>query len=651
MTTTPRLGEMLKVQKGWEIAVETVLSGLFETICLDNLDAVLSSVPNFEKGQLILLEKGTLLKEQKKHLNLDLLSHQVEAEWPVQIWLENIYLAENFEEALRVRPQLAEHESIITRQGVWMGKNWVKINKGKHEEDSVLLRERELKELSEQISQEENNIEQLQNLLRQQLSELKLDEEARDTYHQKYQKVSMALTDSRAKLSGWQSRLNELRHQSQRLRNEYNDITQQIDPLQIMIEENIQLSTNLQAENEHKQKIKNAVSAEGESYRHELEMIKQKTSEVRQQSDGASRRLASIENQIELLKQSVAREVNQLAQLQEKQKELNLELADTENPIQSYQQSLQGQLTLRLEIEKQLKVAEAKLAESRQYLEQLSKNQRLIIEKRDQVKQVFQDLQLEYQKVLTRQATIVEQLQEQNIALEELLPTLPIENNAADLQTRLEDIYVRVQRLGAINLAAVEEYKSVNERKEYLDKQQADLNEALDILKGAILKIDRETRTKFEETFHRVNEHFQVLFPQIFGGGKAYLELTEPEWLTAGIMVKAQPPGKRNSTIHMLSGGEKALTAVALVFALFRLNPAPFCILDEVDAPLDDINVGRFCNLVREMAKTTQFIIISHNKVTISMAEHLMGVTMQEAGVSRIVSVNVSEAVAMAVTN
>ncbi len=181
--------------------------------------------------------------------------------------------------------------------------------------------------------------------------------------------------------------------------------------------------------------------------------------------------------------------------------------------------------------------------------------------------------------------------------------------------------------------------------KNYLDKQHADLTEALEILKNAIHKIDRETRAKFQETYDQVNQQFQSLFPRIFGGGRATLEMTDTDLLTAGVIVRAQPPGKRNVTIHMLSGGEKALTAVALVFSLFQLNPAPFCILDEVDAPLDDINVGRFCQLVKEMSKEVQFLVISHNKVTIEMADYLMGVTMQEPGVSRIVSVNMQEAI------
>ena len=188
----------------------------------------------------------------------------------------------------------------------------------------------------------------------------------------------------------------------------------------------------------------------------------------------------------------------------------------------------------------------------------------------------------------------------------------------------------------------------MKERKEYIDKQHADLEEALSILRNAIHKIDKETRGKFKETFDKVNHGFQTLFPKIFGGGNAALELDNDDFLLAGVIVKAQPPGKRNTTIHMLSGGEKALTAIALVFALFQLNPAPFCILDEVDAPLDDLNVGRYCRLISEMSSKIQFIVISHNKVTIEACDRLMGITMQEPGVSRVVSVDIDEAVSLA---
>ncbi len=223
----------------------------------------------------------------------------------------------------------------------------------------------------------------------------------------------------------------------------------------------------------------------------------------------------------------------------------------------------------------------------------------------------------------------------------------PTPNRMTFLQ-QLENIQRSIQRLGAINLAAIDEFREQNERKQYLDQQNADLVSALETLDSAIRKIDRETRARFKETFDRVNSRLREMFPRLFGGGECYLEMTGDDLLTTGVAIMARPPGKRISTIYLMSGGEKALTAVALVFAIFELNPAPFCMLDEVDAPLDEANVGRFCELVRHMSEQVQFIFITHNKTTMELAENLIGVTMREAGVSRLVAVDMAEAVKLA---
>jgi len=196
-------------------------------------------------------------------------------------------------------------------------------------------------------------------------------------------------------------------------------------------------------------------------------------------------------------------------------------------------------------------------------------------------------------------------------------------------------------------LAAIDEYKIQGERKLHLDEQNDELVEALDTLFDAIKKIDKGTRIRFKETYDQVNDGLQRLFPKIFGGGNAYLELTDDNLLETGVTIIARPPGKKNATIHLLSGGEKSLTAIALIFAIFELNPAPFCMLDEVDAPLDDANVGRFANMVKDMSSQVQFIYISHNKVSMEKADQLMGVTMHEPGVSRLVSVDIDEAASM----
>ena len=220
----------------------------------------------------------------------------------------------------------------------------------------------------------------------------------------------------------------------------------------------------------------------------------------------------------------------------------------------------------------------------------------------------------------------------------------------AGLQGEIDRLHREITALGAVNLAALEELGTARERKTFLDAQNADLSEAMTTLEDAIRKIDGETRELLAGTFNTVNEHFGRMFPELFGGGNARLVMTGDEILDAGVQVLAQPPGKKNQTIHLLSGGEKALTAIALVFAIFQLNPAPFCLLDEVDAPLDDANTERYARLVTAMSRETQFLFISHNKIAMEMAEQLIGVTMQEQGVSRIVAVDMEAAVSLAAT-
>ena len=255
---------------------------------------------------------------------------------------------------------------------------------------------------------------------------------------------------------------------------------------------------------------------------------------------------------------------------------------------------------------------------------------------------------LDWQTLSVRSKALQDQLQEDGHELHAVLSMLPNDASDSAWEAALEQLAGRIQRLGPINLAAIDEYQQQSERKRYLDAQNDDLVEALDTLENVIRKIDKETRTRFKDTFDQINSGLQTLFPKVFGGGHAYLELTGEDLLDTGVAIMARPPGKKNSTIHLLSGGEKALTALALVFAIFQLNPAPFCMLDEVDAPLDDANVGRYARLVKDMSEKVQFIYITHNKIAMEMADQLMGVTMHEPGCSRLVAVDVEEAVALA---
>ena len=266
----------------------------------------------------------------------------------------------------------------------------------------------------------------------------------------------------------------------------------------------------------------------------------------------------------------------------------------------------------------------------------------------EEARRVLDDVRLAAQELRVRRESLLEQFQATQFELEAVLAALIAQANVPAWEQTLKEITDKIERLGQVNLAAIDEFKEQSERKEYLDRQFKDLTDALEILDSAIRKIDRETRSRFQDTFDKVNSGLKDRFPRLFGGGHAYLELDGEDVLNAGVSIMARPPGKRNSTINQLSGGEKALTAVALVFSIFELNPAPFCLLDEVDAPLDDNNVGRFCDTVKDMSERVQFIFITHNKSTMELASQLVGVTMNEPGVSRLVAVDVDEAMRMA---
>jgi chromosome segregation protein len=257
----------------------------------------------------------------------------------------------------------------------------------------------------------------------------------------------------------------------------------------------------------------------------------------------------------------------------------------------------------------------------------------------------LQQARLEFHSLRAHRESLDAQIAESGFDRQALFEGLPASATLPDWEEKFAATVRRIERLGAINLAAIQELDEARAREQYLGEQHADLHGALETLEEAIRRIDAETKELFKQTFDKVDAVFRDRFPKLFGGGEAYLELTGDNMLETGVRVMAGPPGKRNSTIHLLSGGEKAMTAAALLLALFQLNPAPFCLMDEVDAPLDDANVGRFCEVVREMSQNVQFIIITHNKITMELAQQLHGVTMQEPGVSRLVSVDIEQAV------
>ena len=386
------------------------------------------------------------------------------------------------------------------------------------------------------------------------------------------------------------------------------------------------------------------LSQQKEAIQNQLHEHRSKAQTQREQAHELAIRIESSRTAKRNLEQNIERMSRQLEQLQQRRRELQEMVSRGETPGTQMQEELESLLEQRLQVEEQLTEAR-RAVESVDNAIRAKEQQRSEFEQKSQmIRSSLEQARINSQEVLVRGHTVQEQLDETDFDVQELLEELGEAAQIHEWQRKVDEIAQKISRLGPINLAAIDEYQEQLKRKTYLDSQHGDVIEALETLEKAIAKIDRETRTRFKDTYEHVNSRLQDMFPRLFGGGQAYLEMTGDDLLNTGVMVMARPPGKRISNIHLMSGGEKALTAVALVFAIFELNPAPFCMLDEVDAPLDEANVGRFCDLVKEMSKQVQFIFITHNKTTMELSEHMSGVTMREAGVSRLVSVDIEEA-------
>ena len=389
-------------------------------------------------------------------------------------------------------------------------------------------------------------------------------------------------------------------------------------------------------------------SASRQEIEFKLEETVGQLTESQEESRDLMLRDSTLRAQIESTKVNITRAERQLKLLEQKKQDLKKFTSEKKSPFEEFEVNLSQKLNDKLQAEENLKEARESIDLTESKISELEERRKAI----ENDSQVFQEkLQAERineNQLVTLQKSLEDQIKEKGHDLHKLLSELEETATLDSWETRASALENKINRLGPINLAAVDEYNTEFERKTYLDKQNAELEDALSVLQNAMKKIDSETRTKFKETFDALNGNLQILFPKLFGGGHAYLDLIGDDLLDTGVVLMARPPGKKNASIHLLSGGEKALTAIALVFSIFKLNPAPFCMLDEVDAPLDDSNVARYATLVKEMASDIQFIYITHNKISMREAEQLMGVTMHEPGVSRLVSVDVNQAVEMA---
>ncbi|MEO1900246.1 MAG: chromosome segregation protein SMC [Alcanivorax sp.] len=639
----PRLADRLQVAEGWEKAVEAVLGDALQAVAIDGLERVGDWLDDLTHGRVTLVQAGA----DAGAADGSLLRAQVRGEVPEGL-LAGVHAAEDLPAALALRARLAPGESVVTRDGIWLGADWLKVVREQDQEAGILERRRELEALEGRIDTGQARVDELKAGLeeaRERIAEL---EEEREEVQRQASRLNRELGEVNAQVSARQVRLEQITMRRERLNKEMEEARGQLDQEQNQIKEARAVLQEALDAMEQDSGEREALLSRRDETRARLDDARQQARQHRDRSHQLAMDAQGARTQAESLRQNLARLESQVATLSERKAQLEQQAGGDEDPARELQEQLEEKLEQRLESEQQL-------AEARRQLEDVEHKMRDLEGRRGQherqaqeVRDTINNKRMQWQDLTTRRQTVAEQLDEGHFDLQTVLRNLPEDAEERHWSDQLEQIGQRIARLGQINLAAIDEYQQQSERKQYLDQQNDDLEDALKTLENAIRKIDRETRTRFKEYFDRINKGLQELFPKVFGGGHAYLELTGEDLLDTGVAIMARPPGKRNSTIHLLSGGEKALTALSLVFSIFELNPAPFCLLDEVDAPLDDANVGRFCNLVSEMAERVQFIYITHNKIAMEMAHTLMGVTMHEPGVSRLVSVDVDEAAEMA---
>ncbi|RUQ33541.1 MAG: chromosome segregation protein SMC [Candidatus Competibacteraceae bacterium] len=644
LTDAPRLAEQLAVGPGWEAAVETVLAGWLDAVCVADLDSpACAAEPCF--GRLTLFEPPA--SDAVNPIAFGALAAQVQTPWPLAGLLAGVHTAADLNEVLARRADLPEGGTLVTPDGVWCGRHWLRIGRGG--DDGVLAREREIRELDAVLAEDAAALDRLARQLEQLCTQQQeLDQQRRD----RQQAVNQGHRDharAQSVVQTTQARWEQACARSKALAEEQMDLDEQADQdreqaqlARLRLEDELLTLNSLQTEQAE-------LSTQRECLQDEFRQCRVRAEAARQAVTQQAAALEALQVRIAATDQALDRLEAQRQQLQARCEGLDADhAADADAPLTVAEEELADALETRL-------MAEAELRDARQQLEsqdaelEAGEQARSHCERQVELqRRQIEEQRLAFGESRVRQQNLIDQLHELDADPDTVLPTLPETAVEADWLTQLEQVERRIQRLGAINLAAIEEFAAVSERGQYLDAQNADLLEALATLETAIRKMDRETRARFRETFDQVNAGLQELFPRLFGGGQASLELIDADTLDAGVAIMAKPPGKRIGSISLLSGGEKALTAVALVFAIFQLNPAPFCLLDEVDAPLDEANVGRFGTLVSAMSATVQFIFITHNKATMAIAQHLAGVTMQEPGVSRLVEVDVEEAVRLA---
>jgi chromosome segregation protein len=642
----PRLAQQLSADKGWERAVETVLGSYLEAVCVDSIDGVAGMLDSLSAGTVTFFS-GADAPASSGHGH-ETLRARVRGPSGLDALFEGVVATETLGEALRIRGSLRSGQSVITRDGIWIGPDWLRVSRDKDAHEGVIEREDELRRQRATLEGRQATHRTVEADLEAARGQVREFEDRLAEHQSQVSRSASAHLGLRSQIDGLRARAEQRGVRLQQLTAELSELAGAIEEANAgnrstrgRLEEAVQQMAELE---ERRQLLE----AEREDLRARLAVARSLAETQRNAAREVAIRVESRRTSYESLLAGIARLDGQIAQFDSRRTDLEAQLAGGETGAAQLKVTLDEALQRRVAVEEELAAARRRMETVDAGLRALEEDRARAEASVNEAREMLEHVKFSVQELKVRRESLLEQFTLTRLELADVVAALVEEANVAGWEQRLVETGEKIERLGQVNLAAIDEFREQSERKEYLDRQFADLTDALATLDDAIKKIDRETKSRFQDTFDRVNEGLKDKFPRLFGGGHAYLELIGDDVLEAGVAIMARPPGKRNSSISQLSGGEKALTAVALVFSIFELNPAPFCLLDEVDAPLDENNVGRFCDIVREMSDQVQFIFVTHNRTTMELANQLLGVTMNEPGVSRLVTVDVDEAVRMA---
>ena len=638
----PRLGERLGVSPGWESAVEAALGDFLDAVEVDDTGSLARDLACLEDGGVTLYEATSAAAPEWVLPPLAAFVDGV-----VGSLLDGVFAADSVEGALAHRSALAPGQSIVTRDGTRVGPDWIRVAATVDQDGGVVARDQEIERLQTARRAADVQFGKLEKLLAETRDRLLVLEEERETVQARHTDLAEELSRVTLEHDVRQVRMEEADTRARRnaaerdeIRSQIGDETKLLAEFRVRLTELVEVEAQLRSEGKALREIRDRESAELDRARQAAQVARDALHALRGEYQGMRASLAASETARQRL-------LDQRRDFDARLTELRTAIAEVDSAIPGQRQALRAKSAERDGLEGQL-------ADLQRKVEEVEAELRVAATKRadadatvESARRRLEEARVERERLVANRDNVKAQLGETGIELADAQHGLPADAMEDVWVASIERLEARITRLGPINLAAIEEYDERSEEKRNLDAQRGDLEAALTNLRNAIRRIDRDTRTRFKDTFERVNENLQEMFPKVFGGGTARLVQTGDDWLDTGVALMARLPGKR-ATINQLSGGEKAMAAVALIFAIFHLNPSPVCLLDEVDAPLDDTNVARFGDLIREMSNDVQFVVVTHNKQTIEMADHLLGVTMQEAGVSRLVSVDMEGAAQLA---